>query len=191
MRKHIRTLGASLVIAVLVALALGLTAANVAPPAEAACPNSEDLYCAPLWTPAMQAQKNRLAWLDTMVAGHAEVLKGCDDVTRVPAYDNRTCVENFDYATHGLLYAVADHNHLPRDKTVLASIALNWEWGVQATKVYHRELGQTDWNKHFAPGMIALAVKLDVNPPLVILNGDEMTWCATEEYGGVCPGKWQ
>jgi hypothetical protein len=150
-------------------------------PALAQCPAAEELYCAPLWTPAMQVQKNRVAFLDKRV--------GEGPWLNLSACDNK-CLTNYDTSGLGVLGMLAKKNDLPYDKVVAAYIVTWDKWATQAEKDLHRKLLPRDMDLHYAIGINNFADELRVNHPFVIDPNDETKWCVEQEYGGICSGKW-
>lgn len=165
------------VVCVLSAL-LGITVAAInAPSVAAECPAS-DLYCQG-WTPTDQALKVRRQTLDYIIANHAWT-KECD----------APCIENYNNSTGGLLFTFADHNRFDRVATVRAAIALTYDWGYGFERLYGRPPSAKDWALHYPWGWGDFAVATRSNNPMVILNADGSLWCVTQEYSGVCPGRW-
>jgi len=179
--------GMALIIGAVIGVALAMLglALMLPPSASAACPAAEELFCSPLWTKAMQAQKNRVAFLDARIAEAKDRpwlnLSACDSA----------CIANYDASTRGVLGALAKKNDLDYNKVVLAYI-ITWDkWGAQAEKDLRRKLTPEDMNKHFVIGLNDFADELRVNHALVQLDSnDETKWCVAQEYGGVCSGKW-
>lgn len=169
---------------ILFALVLAFLTTSVA---SAECPGGET-YCNG-WRRVDQAQKARVETMDAAIKAHAAMLADCDDVTIVPEF-GKTCIQNYNDASRGILYKLADVNKLPREKVVLFSIVEAWDWGNQATIALGRPLVQADWDLHAAAGLVSIAQRLNVNSPIKIFDND--SWCLLPDYGGAgtCGGNW-
>lgn len=159
-------------------LAFGVLTLVTPAPASAACPNPEDLYCAPLWTPKHQAQKVREQTLDKLISeSRLAELKSCDDA----------CADKYDADRGGVLTKLANLNNLPKTKVIKAFIAY-WDSRAKAADDLGKPWDQREvasvWTNDFAD-------KINVNHPYYIFPGTDNThWCLMPEYGGSCPGKW-
>ena len=153
---------------------------DAAPSAQARCLADGDLYCPPLWTPVMQAQKDREGFLDARIATAREGLQigTCD----------AQCIAAYDQTTYGVLGVLARVNNLPRDKVVLAYI-VTWD---RRAAMADKLLGAGWWDRGevFAPWINDFADELRVNHPFAVWGGDNKQWCIVEQYGGRCRGKW-
>lgn len=171
-----------------VAPLVGIAVAAIDAPAVAAeCP-ANDLYCQG-WTPADQALKVRRQTLDYIIANHAWT-RDCNDVTVGAEFNGTTCIQNYNNSTGGLLFTFADHNRFDRVATVRAAIALTYDWGYGFERLYGRPPTPKDWALHYPWGWGDFAVATRSNNPMAILNADGSLWCVTQEYNGVCPGRW-
>jgi len=172
--------GMALIIGAVIGVALAMLGlALVNPPsASAACPAAEELFCPPLWTPKLQAQKVREETLDRVIANARPGLNlnGCDDA----------CAAKYDEDRGGVLTKMATLNNLPKTKVIKAYIAY---WDSRA--VAADNLGKP-WNMQdvAATWMNDFAQKVNVNPPYRVFAGRGTEYCLLPDYGGSCPGLW-